>query len=496
MQRVIALVGRPNVGKSTLFNRLTRTRRALVADVPGLTRDRQYGDATIGELTVTLIDTGGLAGDEEGVELEMAHQSLAAMDEADLCIFITDGRAGLTPGDEKIAELLRRRGVRTLLAVNKIDGVNPDGPVAEFHSLGFGDLIPISATHGRGIGQLAEWLENAFPAPAPVGRSLDGDSCDDSVDSSESQPVTDPAIEGDDGSAAESDAVRGITVSVVGRPNVGKSTLVNRILGDERVVVYDQPGTTRDSIFVPLERNGRRWTLVDTAGVRRRGRVDQAIEKFSIIKTLDAIRSARVTLLVIDAHEGLVDQDLHLLGYAIDAGRSIALLVNKWDGLTQDQRADLRKELDRRLVFAPWVEVQFISALHGTGVGKVLNLAGELYDSGGRVAQTSELTRVLLEAVERHPPPMIRGRRIKLRMAHPGGSWPPTVVINGNQTDAIPRAWHRYIENVFRDYLKLRGTPVRVEFRSSDNPYAGRKNPLTPRQERRRKRLVRHNRRR
>ncbi len=465
----IALVGRPNVGKSTLFNRLTRSRRALVANFPGLTRDRQYGDADLGERRVTLIDTGGLSGEADGIDPVMAGQALTAVEEADLVAFMVDAREGLTATDAEVADRLRRTGRPLVLVVNKVDGVD-ELALNEFHALGCGEPIAVSASHGRGMAGLREAFEKLLP---PVADAYDPDA---------------QGLEPD----GQDDADDEVVVGIIGRPNVGKSTLVNRMLGDERVVVFDQPGTTRDAIEVPLERDGERYVLIDTAGVRRRGRVSETIEKFSIIKTLDAIRAARVVLLVIDAREGIVDQDLHLLGYALDAGRSVLVVANKWDGLSQDARSDVRNELQRRLVFAPWIETRFVSALHGSGVGGLLVDARRVYESGRLTAGSSELTKVLEDAVADHPPPMVRGRRIKLRFAHPGGSHPPTIVIHGNQTEALPSAYRRFLENRYRDWLGLVGTPVRIELKSSTNPFAGRRNKLTERQQRRRKRLIRH----
>ncbi len=457
----VALVGRPNVGKSTLFNRLTGSRAALVADLPGLTRDRLYGRATLGEHSLTLIDTGGLGGVEAGIDALMAGQAAMAIEEADLVLFLVDARAGVTAADEQIAVDLRRANTPHLLVVNKCDGADELVATAEFHQLGLGDPVAISASHGRGIANLRDAIEGAI------------------------------AMTPDDPGAGMVDEER-ITVAIIGRPNVGKSTLVNRLLGDDRVVVFDQPGTTRDAIYVPMEHGGRAFTLVDTAGVRRRGRVSEAVEKFSIVKTLESIRLARVVLLVIDAQEGLVEQDLHLLGHAMDTGRSILLVVNKWDGLDPAARRAVRAALDRRMVIAPWVEIRFISALHGSGVGDLLPIAAEIHASGELTAGSSELTRILEQAIAEHPPPQVRGRRIKLRFAHPGGSHPPTVVVHGNQTAALPDSYRRYLANTYREQLGLRGTPVRVEFRTSSNPFAGRRNPLTPRQQRRRKRLLRH----
>ncbi|MEQ8857775.1 MAG: ribosome biogenesis GTPase Der [Pseudomonadales bacterium] len=461
MLPTLALVGRPNVGKSTLFNRLTRARDALVADVPGLTRDRRYGRASLGALTCTLIDTGGLLGDDGDLTTAMERQAELAMDEADLVLFLVDGRAGLTVADEEIVTRLRRRDRRVLLVVNKMDGVAEDQAVAEFAGLGFEEPAFVSAAHNRGIGALAERLEALL---APIS------------------PEVESASGGDDA----------IRVALVGRPNVGKSTLANRLLGEERQVVYDQPGTTRDAIDIPFERDGVAYVLVDTAGVRRRGRVDEVVEKFSVVKTLQAIERAQVVILVLDAREGLVDQDLHLLSYAADAGSAVVIALNKWDGLSADDRERNRQVLDRRLRFAPWIPIHQISALHGTGVGHLLDEVRRVYAAGEMDVGTSHLTRLLGALVEAHPPPMVRGRQIKLRFAHKAGSHPPRIVIHGNQTGSLPDSYVRYLENAFREALDLGGTPVKIELRTGDNPFAGRRNTLTPRQERRRKRMVRH----
>ncbi len=464
MLPTLALVGRPNVGKSTLFNKLTRGRDALVADVPGLTRDRRYGRARLGSLTCTLIDTGGLLGEGGELTAAMERQAELAMDEADLVLLVVDARAGLTVADEEIATRLRRRDRRVVLVVNKLDGVPEDQALAEFASLGFEDPVLVSAAHNRGIGALVERIEAAIgPAAAESP-----------------EPEPDPG----------QDAA--IRVALIGRPNVGKSTLANRLLGEERQVVFDQPGTTRDAIEIPFEREGVDYVLVDTAGVRRKGRVDELVEKFSVVKTLQAIERAEVVILVLDAREGLVDQDLHLLSYAVDAGSALIIALNKWDGLSADERERNRQLLDRRLRFAPWVPVHQISALHGTGVGHLLDEVQRVYAAGELAVGTSYLTRLLGTLVEAHPPPMVRGRQIKLRFAHRAGSHPPRIVIHGNQTDALPDSYVRYLENAFREALDLGGTPLKIELRTGDNPFAGRRNTLTPRQERRRKRMVRH----
>jgi len=449
MTPVIALVGRPNVGKSTLFNQMTRSRDALVADFPGLTRDRKYGEGNYEGQKFIVIDTGGLTGDEAGIDAEMARQSLQAVEEADIVLFLVDGRAGLTAGDEMIADHLRRSGKRAHLVVNKTDGQDPDMAAAEFYSLGFESNFLIAAAHNRGIRSLLEEL-----LPEPV----------------------DPEEED------RADRYPGIRIGVVGRPNVGKSTLVNRMLGEERVVVYDMPGTTRDSVYIPYERHGEQYTLIDTAGVRRRKNVNEAVEKFSIIKTLKAIEDAHVVILVIDARQGLVEQDLHLIGFVLDAGRSLVIAVNKWDGMDPDDRARVKEQVARRLDFLDYADKYYISALHGTGVGTMYDSVHACYDSAMSKWPTNRLTALLQDAVAQHQPPMVRGRRIKLRYAHQGGSNPPVIVVHGNQVDALPGAYKRYLENTFRKVLKVVGSPIRFEFRASENPFADKVDRRTPRQ--------------
>jgi GTPase len=461
MASVIALVGRPNVGKSTLFNRLTARRDALVADAPGLTRDRRYGAAVFDDRRCTLIDTGGLH-DETAVGSLMAKQAAIAIEEADLVLFVVDARAGLTPVDLDIAHQLRRTGRAILLVINKIDGASAEAADAEFSRLGFGDHVSTSAAHGRGMAALQAAILAQLPPPA--GEAL---------------------------APTRSDVQR-MRVAVIGRPNVGKSTLINRWLGEERQVVFDAPGTTRDAIEIPFEHDVGRFTLIDTAGVRRKGKVEDVVEKFSVVKALAAIESADVAVLVLDASEGLVEQDLHLVGYAIERGCGLVIAVNKWDGLPLEQRDTVKRELDRRLDFAPWVPIHRISALHGTGVRGLLEEVQRVYVAGQFEVSTSFLARVLTEAVEAHPPPAIRGRRIKLRYAHKVGGHPPTIVVHGNQTESVPESYTRYLENRFRGALHLVGTPIRIVFKTGANPYAGRRNELTARQQARRKRVMQH----
>jgi GTPase len=457
MLPVIALVGRPNVGKSTLFNFLTRTRDALVADVPGLTRDRKYGYGKTGPIPYVVVDTGGLIGDAEGVEQLMARQTLRAIEEADRVLFVVDSRDGLTPDDHYIAQTLRKLGKRVIVTANKAEGVDAALAAAEFHQLGLGDPRAISAAHGDGVRALVE-------------QALEGLEPREEVD------------------AAGPDDIR---VAVIGRPNVGKSTLINRLLGDERLIAFDQPGTTRDAVFVPFERDGRRYTLIDTAGVRRRARVEEAVEKFSIAKALQAIDSANVVIGLIDAHDTVAEQDASLFGMVAERGRALIIAVNKWDGIPADKRDEIRTGIDLRLPFLEFAPVHFISALHGTGVGELMRGVSRAYDASMREMPTPELTRVLERAVQQHQPPLVRGRRIKLRYAHQGGRNPPVIVVHGNQVEHVPDAYRRYLAQVFRKHFALEGSPVRVELRTDENPFKGKRNPLTPRQQRSRKRLMR-----
>lgn len=462
MLPVIALIGRPNVGKSTLFNRLTRSRDALVADYPGLTRDRQYGYGRMGPVPYLVIDTGGIGEGEEGISEYMARQTVVALKEADVAIVIVDGRSGLTSADEYVAELARKHARKTWLVANKAEGLDADIAGGEFHGLGIGDPIAISATHGDRVSALMDEVLAPFV------------DADDSPDKSQ-----------EDGKGA-------LRIAVIGRPNVGKSTLVNRLLGEERVVVFDQPGTTRDSVAVPFERNGKHYVLIDTAGIRRRSRVSETVEKFSVIKALQAMEQAQVVLAVMDAQEGVTEQDVSLLGLCTERGRALVVVTNKWDGLESDQRRHVREALERRLPFLDFAERITISALHGTAVGDLLPAAERAYKAATRDMSTTDLNRALAEALAAHPPPMVRGRRIRLRYAHQGGRNPPVIVVHGNQTEKLPDAYRRYLINFFRKVFKLKGTPVRMAFKTSDNPFAGRRNKLTPRQEQRRKRLMKH----
>ncbi|GAA6131059.1 ribosome biogenesis GTPase Der [Halopseudomonas sabulinigri] len=466
MVPVIALVGRPNVGKSTLFNRLTKSRDAIVADVSGLTRDRQYGEASWQGKPYIVVDTGGITGEEAGLDMIMAGQSLQAIEEADAVLFLVDSRAGRTAGDELIAEHLRKRNKHTYLIANKIDGADPDAILGEFSKLGLGAPIGISASHGRNINPMLDAVLN---------------------DEAWDQVATD-----EDGVPLVVEAI-GTKIAVIGRPNVGKSTLVNRMLGEDRVVVFDQAGTTRDSIYIPYERHDKPYTLIDTAGVRRRGKVFEAIEKFSVIKTLQAIQDANVVIFVVDAREGIVEQDLHLLGFVLEAGRALVIAVNKWDGMENEEKEFVKTELQRRLIFAQFADLHFISALHGSGVGLLYKSVDKAFESAMTKIPTRRMTEILEDAVTEHQPPMVNGRRIKLRYAHLGGSNPPIIIVHGNQVDSVPRSYTRYLENTYRKVLKLAGTPIRVEYKGGDNPYSEVKNKLTERQVNKKRRLMSHN---
>ncbi len=495
---VVALVGRPNVGKSTLFNRLTRTRDALVADFPGLTRDRKYGQANVAGYDFIVIDTGGIDGTEEGVEEKMAEQSLLAIEEADVVLFLVDARTGLTPADIGIANYLRQRQNKTTVVVaNKTDGLDADSHCAEFYQLGLGEIAQIAASQGRGVTQLIEDVLAPFAAQFNAAESAvkndedsdtEQDEWDQEFDFSDENDTAllDEALEEE----SEQPENKNIKIAIVGRPNVGKSTLTNRILGEDRVVVYDLPGTTRDSIYIPMERDGQYYTIIDTAGVRKRGKVHLTVEKFSVIKTLQAIQDANVVLLTIDAREGISDQDLSLLGFILNAGRSLVIVVNKWDGLDQEVKDRVKSELDRRLDFIDFARVHFISALHGSGVGNLFESVQEAYACATQKMTTSLLTRILQMATEEHQPPLANGRRIKLKYAHPGGYNPPIIVVHGNQMDKLADSYKRYLSNYYRRSLKIIGSPIRIQFQEGNNPFAGKRNTLTPTQLRKRKRLM------
>ena len=481
MLPVVALVGRPNVGKSTLFNRLTRTRDALVADFPGLTRDRKYGQATHAENNFIVVDTGGIDGTEDGIEVEMAEQSLLAIDEADVVLFLVDARAGLTVADEAIAHHLRKHNKTTFLVANKVDGIDGDSAIAEFYSLAIGDVHQIAAAHGRGVAGLLdralmpviEELAKEFGLPQENESEVESEiAFAPALDDLQYDENGDVILNDDEDEDSQPFEDMPIKFALIGRPNVGKSTLTNRMLGEERVVVYDMPGTTRDSVYIPMTRKDQDYIIIDTAGVRRRGKINQAVEKFSVIKTLQAIEDANVVLLILDAREGISDQDLSLLGFALNAGRSIVIAVNKWDGLDQDIKDDVKRELDRRLGFIDFARLHFISALHGTGVGHLYESIDEAYRSATKRISTSMVTRIMKMAQDDHQPPMIRGRRIKLNYAHAGGYNPPRIVIHGNQVKDLPDSYKRYLMNYYRRALDVMGTPIKIEFREGSNPFS------------------------
>ncbi|HET9865521.1 MAG TPA: ribosome biogenesis GTPase Der [Steroidobacteraceae bacterium] len=438
MLPVVAIVGRPNVGKSTLFNTLTQTRDAIVADVPGVTRDRQYGYGRLGRVPYVCIDTGGLVENPSGMDALMRTQTEHAIAEADRLIFVADARAGLTPQDQFFARELRRSGKRVFLAVNKAEGLEAAIAAADFHSLGLGEPLPIAATHGYGCEDLMDLVLEGFAAP----------------------PAQDQ--EPDDGR---------IRIAVIGRPNVGKSTLINRLIGEERVITSDIAGTTRDSILVPFERDGRAFTLIDTAGVRRRAKVEDEIERLSVSKTLQAIAEAHVVVMVVDAQDSIGEQDASVLGLALNRGRALILAVNKWDNIPMEQREEIRRLLTLKLDFVPFAPLHFISARHGTGVGELTASMIRAYEAAMRQMKTPELTKCMEAAMMQHQPPIVRGRRIRLRYAHQGGRNPPRIVVHGSQAAHVPESYKRYLANVFRERFDLFATPVSVEFRSDVNPF-------------------------
>ena len=458
MKPTVVLVGRPNVGKSTLFNRLTRSRDALVADLPGLTRDRHYGQGRLGDKPFIVVDTGGFEPvNAEGIYVEMARQAREAIAEADVIVFVTDGRAGLSPQDKRIAQQLREANAPVYLAVNKTEGMREDVVTAEFHELALGMPVAISAEHGEGVRQLIEDALAPFPVDAEPERAPDHPR-----------------------------------VAIVGRPNVGKSTLVNRLLGEERVIAFDKPGTTRDAIEVELDWDGRRYTLIDTAGIRRKGKVFEAVEKFSVVKTLQAIEQANVVVLVVDAADVITEQDAHIAGYILEAGRALVVAVNKWDAIDSDKRKDVKSELERKLQFLDFAEFASISALKGTGIKALLAAVDQAFAAAMAKIPTPKLTRALQAAVEQQQPPKSGRFRPKMRYAHQGGSNPPIVVIHGSGLDGVKGPYKRYLENTFRKVFKLQGTPLRIELRSSVNPFEGIRKPLTEKQDsqRRRRKIV------
>jgi GTP-binding protein len=443
MKPVIALIGRPNVGKSTLFNRLTRSRDALVADLPGLTRDRHYGEGRVGERPFLVIDTGGFEPvAKEGIMHEMAKQTKQAVAEADVVVFIVDGRQGLTPHDKTITDFLRKSGRSVMLVVNKAEGMKYTTVTADFYELGMGDPYVISAAHGDGVADLVEEaLDIAFAQRPP-----------------------------EEESPASND--RSIKLAIVGRPNVGKSTLVNTLLGEERVIAFDLPGTTRDSIEIPFERDGKHYTLIDTAGIRRRGKVFEAIEKFSVVKTLQSISEANVVLLLLDAQQDISEQDAHIAGFILESGRALVIGVNKWDGLTSDRRDAIKMDLERKLNFLSFAKTHFVSALKSSGIGPMMKSVDSAYAAAMTNLSTPKLTRALIEAVEHQQPRRKGSIRPKLRYAHQGGMNPPIVVIHGNALEAIDANYKRFLEKHFRETFSLVGTPLRIELRSGKNPFS------------------------
>ncbi|WP_300428012.1 ribosome biogenesis GTPase Der [uncultured Thalassolituus sp.] len=461
MVPVIALVGRPNVGKSTLFNRLTKTRDALVAEIAGLTRDRKYGEGKVGDRPFIVIDTGGISGQEEGIDEAMAAQSFQAIREADIVFFMVDVAAGMTSGDRMIAEYLRRNEKSAYLVANKIDGKNPDMVLGEFFELGMGEPLPIAAAHNRGVSALIDYVMDELEGEEKAAEEETGYYYEDELEESARDH--------------EELDIKGIKIAVVGRPNVGKSTLVNRFLGEDRVVVFDEAGTTRDSIYIPYERHGQEYTLIDTAGVRRRKNISEAAEKFSIIKTLQAIQDCNVCILVLDARTGIVEQDLHMLSFVLNSGRALVIAINKWDGMDADDKQRVKDEIDRRFDFLTFADMHFISALHGTGVGHLYESVDQAYESAMAKWQTNMLTRIMEDAAASHQPPIVRGRRPKLRYAHQGGSNPPIIVVHGNMVDELPEDYKRYMANTFRRVLNIKGTPIRFEFRKGDNPFSDKK---------------------
>ena len=460
MLPVVALVGRPNVGKSTLFNALTRSRDALVADMPGVTRDRHYGVCRLGERPFVLVDTGGLSGSDEGIEGLTAQQVRLAVAEANVLVFVVDARDGLLPQDAAILDELRRSGKPVIVGVNKTDGVDESSALGEFARFGVTHTLPLSAAHGRGVDAL---IAATLPMLPP------------------DQDDADPALSDE-----------GIRVTIAGRPNAGKSTLINRLLGEDRLIVSDVAGTTRDPIRVPLERDGKLFTLIDTAGVRRRARVEEVVEKFSVIKTLQSIAASQVTVILIDARENLADQDLTLIGHAIEEGRALVICVNKWDDMDNYAREQCKRALERRLSFVEWAKTVFISALHGSGLRELMRAVVRAHAAATRQLTSSDLTRTLEQAYEGYQPPLVRGHAPKLRYAHPGGSNPPTIVIHGSRTKHIAPAYRRYLEGFFRKRYKLEGTPVRIDFKDGENPFAGKKNVLTDSQKQKRQRMIRN----
>lgn len=540
---VIAIVGRPNVGKSTLFNSLTKTRDALVLNLPGVTRDRQYGIASFDDIPVTLVDTGGLScdlGDEDleaiaqnlkkapkstkaqnnkikkdisaemQIDLLMLEQTQMAVQESDLIYFLIDGKAGLNAQDQKIMQQLRKQNKPTLFIANKTDGMNTDTIKSELYEAGFGEPLFISATQKRGISHLIEKSFEVIDKNTPeklaalkeehaIESNYDCKDDDYNYGDADTGIDTDVDNESNQELSKKSDIKnqenikndKPLKIALVGRPNVGKSTLTNRILGEQRVVVCDQPGTTRGSTYLDFERRDKKYVLIDTAGVRRKGKIKQTLEKFSIVKTLNAINDSQVTVNLIDAQEGVTDQDLHLIEYTLNCGKALVIAINKWDGLEESQKDDLLRQIDRKLGFVTdYIKIHYISALHGTGVGDLFKSIHQAYDAAIKKLKTSDINNILKQAQVAHPPPTVRGKIIKLKYAHIGGHNPPLIIIHGNQTKALPESYKRYLSNCFRKAFDIYGTPIKLQFESGENPFAGRRNKLTPRQEYKKKRLM------
>ncbi len=458
---VVVLVGRPNVGKSTLFNRLTRSRSALVADFSGLTRDRHYGEGRVGHTPFIVVDTGGFEPvAKAGILHQMARQTKQAIAEADVVIFMVDARAGLNAHDHDISRLLRKLGQRVILCVNKAEGMQHGSAVAEFHELGLGLPVAISAAHGDGIADLIEHALEGLGEPVLEAPEFDADDAE----------PTEAALK-IQGEAVEPEIKHRIKLAIVGRPNVGKSTLINTLLGEERVIAFDMPGTTRDAIEIEFDRGGKQYTLIDTAGLRKRGKVFEAIEKFSVIKTLQAIEACNVVLLMIDAQHEVSEQDAHIAGFVLETGRAVVVAINKWDGLDEEQREKIQREFDRKLRFLSFARVHTISALRGQGINTVLRSVNAAHAAAFMKLSTPRLTRELQAAVEQQPPPRKGIFRPKMRYAHQGGQNPPLIIVHGNALDAISDSYRRYLENRFRDAFELAGTPLRIEFKSSYNPF-------------------------
>ena len=460
---VVAIVGRPNVGKSTLFNRLTRSRDALVADLPGLTRDRQYGRGRLGSENYIVIDTGGFEPvAKDGIAAEMARQARLAIVEADIVLFIVDGRQGLAPRDLEITAELRRTASKLVLAVNKCEGMRPDHVLADFQELGFARMFAVSAAHGDGVRSLLDSLfeeelrrfSKAFVLPVDELRDLAGEAVDVGKEVEEERTQ------------------QPMRVAIVGRPNAGKSTLINALLGEERVIAFDQPGTTRDALSIDFKHLGRDYTLVDTAGLRKRGKVYEAVEKFSVVKTLQAIEQSHVCILMLDAGEGVGHLDAGIANYVLDAGRAVVVAVNKWDALDSSAKQSFKRDLLQSLQFLQFAELCFISAKQARGLAMLMRAVDQAFAAAMAKLPTPKLTRALREAVERQQPPRKGPFRPKLRYAHQGGQNPPVVVVHGNSLDRISESYKRYLESWFRNVFKLQGTPLRIEWRSSTNPYA------------------------